>query len=276
MKKTEIVTAWDTVNPDATARKRMLDHILTAGAQSDTVPADNSAIDKEKHSWFTWRFGLLAAACLALIVAVAVPLVGNMRTIELAASTGVKVTYASPPRGGSAAFDLVPRTETELLTGVDIFSGTVTKIDTIKVTFSDWDDYMSLLTVRVEKVLRGNLTVGQETVILVHPSVGQACSICQLSTAMNIGTTALFLGTPTDENSWAKSLDGSEVFYYSDVADYYLSDPVRPLFVQTSSGVAFYTYGWPTLEEQGTPTAENGVSTVPSMQVVEDFILSQI
>lgn len=275
MKKTDIVTAWDTVNPDATTRTRMLSHILASETQPNSLWAGHSPVGKAKSTWLTWKILTPIAACLALIAVVAIPLVGKMGVIDLAESIGVHAAYAKPPLG-SASFDLVERTETELLTGVDIFSGTITKVDTIKVTFSDWNSYMSLITVRVEKVLRGNVSVGQETVILVHPPVGQVCSICQLSTTLSAGSTALFLGTPTDENTWAKSNDGSEVFYYSDVADYCLSDPVRPLFLQTAAGVAYYSWGWPTLDAQGTPTSENGISTVPSMQIVEDFILSQI
>ena len=261
MKNPEIIQSWNTVNPDSSTQTRLLGAIMAASPLADKPVGWRRPV---------WRILVPVAASLALI-AVGVPLLNLPQPIPLATSQGVSVGKVRWAPAVSAASDLVPLSEVEILAGVDIFSGTITKIDTIKVSFSDWSDYNSLITVQVDDVLRGN--PGAEVKILVSPVISRSvhCSICEISSMLEVGVSAVFLATPASQG-WAASLDGSEVFYYSDVAQYYLSDPARFLFIPTPNGVAFSTWGWPSLAAHASPTEVNGVSTVESVAIIEAFI----
>jgi hypothetical protein len=183
------------------------------------------------------------------------------------------VTYTNPPAGDFAA-ELVPQTEAELLAGADVFAGEVSGVQGIKVTLPDWDTVMSLLTVRVTSVIRGDLAPGGEVTVLVHPAVGLTCSVCQVSERVGVGSAVILVARPAAEG-WAASLDGSDVFVYSDVADYYLPDPIRHVFLETASGVAFSPVGWPSLAALGTPVdADTGLA--PDRAAVEAFLRAAV
>jgi hypothetical protein len=207
--------------------------------------------------------GLLAAGLLATV------LLRGPGDVTLTASHGVRVTSTNPPTGGFAA-ELVPRTEAELLAGADIFAGQVSAVRGVKVTFADWDTVMSVLTVQATSVIRGGLQPGDAVTVLVHPAVGLACSVCQVSERLGVGSAVVLVAQPAAEG-WAASLDGSDVFAYSDVADYYLPDPVRHVFLETASGVVFSPVGWPSLAAQGTPVdADTGLAA--DRAAVEAFL----
>ncbi|MCL2784874.1 MAG: hypothetical protein FWD55_05455 [Propionibacteriaceae bacterium] len=266
MKNDQIIAAWDTVNPDAGTRTRMLGNVLTS--------IEPSRRRTQKERWEPWKV-LVPVGALAVILAIAAPMYLNGAQIPLTDSQGVTVTQVNRFPNSPTSLDLVPFTEEELLTGVDIFSAKVIRIETIKVQFSDSDTYMSVVTVQVNSVIRGDMAPGDQIKILIHPPVGALCSICEMSSQISRGSTAIFLATPSAEGYYATG-DFSEVFYYSDVSEYYLFDPVRPLFIETSTGVLFNTWGWPTLAQQGSPTPQNGISQIASLEIVEDFIRSMI
>ena len=267
MRNPDLVQSWDTVNPDPETQARLLGRIFTAAHHESASPAPRRPV---------WRILLPIAISVVLVAAIVVPLLNRPHDVALTASHGVTAVWLPRPPQVSVAYDLVPLTEQEMLTGVDIFAATVTKIQTIEVTFPDWTNYMSVLTVRVDSVVRGDLTPGTSTTILTHnlwePNVWVEGST--VSSLLKVGGSALFLGTPA-AGATAGTIDGPAVFYYSDVAQYFLGDGTRPLFVQLDSGVAFDTWGWPTLAAQGTSRGD-GTSTVANMQVVEDFIHSVI
>ena len=273
MPNSEIIRAWDQVNPNPATRARILAGILDAAPQP--------VRPRQRTRRLNWRILAPVGAAVVVVLAMVAPMAIQVSELPLGASHGVSVGYATPPSwldSPTAMMDLKALSEEELLTGVDVFSGTVTGIDTIKVTFGDRSDYWSLLTVRVGEVSRGDLADGGQATVLVHPhiTVGNvACPFCQLSSLLTVGTTGVFLGTPAT-NRYAASLDGSDVFYYADVAQYSLDDPARYVFVQTDSGVAFDTWAWPTLAAQATPTEQHGISVVASMSEVDAFLRSMI
>lgn len=253
MKSDRILAAWDSVNPDQETRVRMLGRVLT---QAETKPV-------RRRRWQWWVLAP-AGVGMALIVALVAPMVFNGKDFPLTSSTGVDVTYVNHAPRESIEMDLVPRTESELLSGVDIFSGKVVKIETIKVSFSDWSDYMSILTIEINEVVRGDLSRGAQTQILSSIPVGTICSICSTIERMKVGSQALFLATPASEG-YAASLDGSEVFQYSDAGAYYLSDPVRPIFLENRSGIQFAAFAWPSLTTRSINDINSVIEAIRSM-----------
>jgi hypothetical protein len=274
------MAAWDEVTPDLTTRDRLWGAIVAA---TDSVTAASPAqpIHPAEHARPTrrrtrrrWLWALAPVGAVLLAAALVIPRWADWgRAVSLTDSHGVRVAYTDPPSGSLAA-DLVPMTEAELLDGADIFAGTVVGIQGIKVTFSDYDTAMSLLTVRVSEVVSeavsGELSPGDDVTILVSPAVGLTCSICQVSGQLAVGAAAVFVAHPAAEG-WAAALDGSEVFYYSDVAGYYLPDPVRYVFLDTDAGVAFATSGWPSLAPLSTPL-DNNLSLAPNLATVVAFL----
>ncbi|MDR1265808.1 MAG: hypothetical protein LBK42_09685 [Propionibacteriaceae bacterium] len=257
MRNERLAAAWDEVTPDATTQERLLQRIEAANA--------NAAPARRPARWRVWA--LAAAGAVVLVAAAVVPRVFGPH--------GVTVNRVDPPETLGVALALTEMTEDELLADNDIFAGEIVRVDGIRVEFSDWNDTMSVLTVRVDQAVRGALTPGDEVTVLVHPAIGLDCSICQLTAGGGVGTTGLFVARPTDENAWAKSLDGSEVFHYSDVARYWLPDPVRYLFLDTPEGVAFSRFGWPSLAAQSAPV-DADISLAPSLGAVEAFLRAAI
>ena len=254
MKNEQIRQAWDSVNPSAETQQRMLGQVLTK-AQSTTRTSRTTA------RWPLWKALIPVGAAVVLAAAVGISLFQNP-PFPLDASHGVEVFYVDDEPGSFSA-ELVPMTEEELLTGVDIFTGTVTKIEYIKILFSDWEAYDTILTVRTSEILRGSLSPDDETRILVSPAVGQICSICQTTEKLSVGSRVLLLGTPST-SGFASSVDGTEVFYYCDAAPYYLSDPIRPIFLETDSGVQISDL-WPTLSSQSYTSLDEVVPIIYSM-----------
>ena len=189
-----------------------------------TDTAAETTTRKPKTLWMT----LAALATAGIVLAVLILAPGAK--IPLEQSSGVKVTSASVIPKGSVVVDLLPQSETDMLTGVDIFTGDVTSIESIKVSFSDWSAYQSILTIQVASVVRGDLVVGDEVRVLISPAVGMGCDNCEAHSMLRTSSHVLMLATPAAEGN-AQALDGTGVFHYSDVADYYLSDPIRTLFV---------------------------------------------
>lgn len=267
MRDDQIIEAWDRVTPGQSTQQRMLDNVLS-GQSSYRVRVR------------LFRRRVVGAVSIFVVLAVIVAMVAPRyfavgSPIELTQSRGVQATRVNSAPTSGVMFDLVPMTEDEMLANVDIFVGTISRVDVIKVSFPSRDEYMELITVNVDSALRGSLSGGAQTQVLAHPAVSSnaTCSSCAMLALLKKGTTALFLGMPTSGASFSS---GSAVFYYSDVAQYYLGDPARWVFVQTAQGVQFDTWGWPTLAAEGTPAVQDGVSQVASMDVVKTFIRTKI
>jgi hypothetical protein len=206
---------------------------------------------------------ITVATVVTVVVGLGLIFFAPGRAIPLTDSHGVKITSASViSTGGKSAFDLVERTETELLTGVDIFSGRIIGIQSIKISFPDWEDYSSIVTISIDEVIRGDLKPGDTTRLLVSPAIGLKCSICDALEALRNGSNALYLATPASEG-WAASVTGDGIFQYSDVADYYLMDPSRPLFVdhRRNDELVYAQFAWPTIAAQS-PTSVTEVAEI--------------
>jgi hypothetical protein len=71
-------------------------------------------------------------------------------------------------------------------------------------------------------------------------------------------------------NGFAQGDDGSWAFQYSDVADYYLADPSRTLFVDSRRGssVGYDQEAWVSLSE-ATPTSVDQVASLIESMIAQ-------
>ncbi|MCL1923215.1 MAG: hypothetical protein FWG15_05090 [Propionibacteriaceae bacterium] len=231
--------------------------------QADNQSADNSKKPpaKPKTMWMT-----VAALATALVVLGVLIWAPGVKIPLSDRSHGVTVTSASVIPKGKQTLELAPQNETQLLTGTDIFTGEVLRIESIKVKFADWDTYYSILTVQVGQVVRGNLAPGSEVRVMLTTAIGIDCDNCEAHSMLRTGSHVLFLATPASRG-FAQATDGSGIFQFAEVANYYLTDPVRPLFVdfRRSDGVGYDQETWVSLSDETLTNVDQVASLIESM-----------
>lgn len=252
MKHRQIIDAWNGIEPDSDADRRMLAAILSENRTANNRKKRADAMDKH----FNWKVLASVAACLVLALIIAVPLFSSGGdSFDLKRSRGVKVAYAhnlwSPvvPKG-----DLAVLTEEELFgeTFWDhelvAFEGTIVEARNIVCDYSGAKDYRAIATIEVHEVLRGNLAEGTTVTVLLPGPVdvkGLWIEDTGLSSQMRAGTRGIFMPIRYDERS-IREENGAKLALL-DLAAYGLLDGERWAFLETAEGLSYFTWGYPSL-----------------------------
>ncbi len=187
-----------------------------------------------------------AAACLALVLTLAMT-VGRGERLPLSdASSGVTVRYRDPSsQSVMQSYCLVPLTEEELFTRWDtlIVRGTIETIRNIELDFHGERFPRAIATVRVEHVYRGS--PGETVTILLPCPIGTEVyvSATETAAAMREGMEGIFMATVYDETSLFQANGGT--LCLRDIAETGLPDGVRWAFLDTPEGLLYAEDSFP-------------------------------
>lgn len=219
----------------------------------------------KKRGWVKWA---ACAACLALVLAVGIPMMNNQQgQLKLSDnSVGVTVRYTDNALAVGGSPDLKYLTEDELFTYHDtvIFKGAVSEIKNIELDFNGTLEYRAVAKIKVEEVYRGPCAVGDTVSVLLPGPVSEGVWVEDTETvsAMRAGSTGIFMPVIYDETSiWEQN--GAKLAK-KDIADCGFADGVRYAFVETANGLVF---------DRGSYASIAGAE---SLEEVENYILSKI
>lgn len=195
-----------------------------------------------------------AAAAIALVFAVGLPILNHYDRIALPSAQGRVSAYYTPfAHGGVQSADsLVPMTEEELfqLPGLTPFFGTVEQIRNIRLSFNGDIVYRALAQIRVEEPYCEAVAAGDTVSILLPCAIGRGEVITDTALAASLreGTAGIFMPVAyTPEQYWEQN--GARVCL-QELAPYGLWDGVRHLFLQQEDGsLRFDRQAYPSLQE---------------------------
>ncbi len=203
----------------------------------------------KRRAWLKWSS---IAACAAVAVLTVVLLAGQAWRIPLGdRSAGVTARYAVGNIKVSPSENmLIYLTEEELFTHWEtaVFEGTIKKIDNIVLSFNGDTMHKALAEIKVERIYRGELTVGETAVILLPCSVGNGVWVEDTDTtiAMKVGTRGIFMPIIYDNDSFIESHGAT--LYLKELANYGFADGSRYAFLDTDSGLVFDEHAYPSLK----------------------------
>lgn len=234
---------------------------------------DNKYVDEairykkvgKKHSWTRW---VASAACLALIIAVAVSIVDQVQNqIKLSDnSSNVTVRYTSKPFFMQSSSSLIFLTEEELFTHCDtvIFKGRISNLNNIELNFNGDKNYRAIAEIEVEMVYRGSCNVGDTVSVLLPCPIMEGFWVEDTDTvsSMQAGMTGIFMPMIYDDTS-IQEQNGARLAL-KDIADYGFADGVRYAFLETENGLVF------------SRSSYESISDATTLDEIENYILNMI
>ena len=227
------------------------------------------AAKERKVLKFNRRSVLALAACLALVVAVIIPIQNNIRSrIPLSeASSGVTIRYAnSADRMYPSSGALVPLTEDELFTHFDtaIFAGTVTELNNIVVDCNGMKSYWAIAKIEVSKVYRGIINPGDTVSVRMDFPIldTQFAEDTETLSHLRTGMTGIFMPMIYDSTSTYEH--NGATLALKDIADFGFADGVRFAFLETSNGLVFDRQSY------------ESISDATTLDEIEEYIMSKI
>jgi len=160
----------------------------------------------------------------------------------------------------------VYRSAEEILAeGRDIFLGEVTEKQIYKLT-EGFYHYFTLLTVRVEESIRGELKAGEEYRIYLPVAaterVIQDNSLSGDLTKLKVGSRAVFMPLKAGEGAITGA---NALLYYADFADYYFEEGMRYLFLEEEKGISYAEEVYKLDVQEGTETLEDAAAYLKAL-----------
>ena len=224
------------------------------------------AAEKPNKTAIRWRrYGALAA-CLAVVLAGAFGVsrlgiggVSDQETAQESADAPAAPQYSVGTEireiDGSGAdhwwnqlFDKSDREEStadviwlspEEILNLDtvIFRGTVTGLRYFEVTVGGLEETYTVASVEVSDCLRGDLAAGDTYNVAYRGGPGVTTSLSGDLENLEVGSEAIFMPyVATPETGWSS---GDSYFCYADLAELYMDEGRRFLFLDTSDGVSY-------------------------------------
>ncbi len=214
-------------------------------------------IKEEKNRRTFWLRRPVRIVLAAIVVFIVVGLTGkmildNQNLIPLEKSHGrVKVKYITNAPNIRVSNALVYLTEEELIQreGLEIVQGTITDIKNIEVIIEGDKNYYALASILVDKVYQGKSQVGDVIVIKLPCAIDTGVWVedTGVVSAMRVGMRGIFMPfTYDEENSFYR--EGDTTLYWKDIVDYGLLDGERYVFLETSDGIQYSEYAYPSLQ----------------------------
>lgn len=242
--------------------------------QHKTILVQEKSPKKDKRInrsfWFKHPVQIISVAIASFLIVLfsGKMILENQNLIPLENSHGsVKVKYIKNAPDIRSSYDLVYYTEEELVQrdGLEIVQGTITDIKNIEVTIEGNEEYYALASILVEKVYQGQSQVGDVIVIKLPCPIKNGVWVedTEVASAMRVGMKGIFMPfTYDDENSFYQQ--GNTTLYWKDIVDYGLLDGERYAFLETSDGIKYAEFAYPSLE--GTKSLED----------IENFIVTML
>ncbi len=169
------------------------------------------------------------------------------------ATAGVKQESAAKIESASGKYNVLEQIQSnsclvwlspeEILDqGYDIFRGIVTKLQVYHVT-GKINQYFTVATVEVTDSIRGTQQNGDTCEIyLPMAKVDDMLIVNSVSgdlDKLEVGSCAIFMPRTATETTGLGKMDLGEWLCYADFADYYFSEAIRYLFLETENGVSY-------------------------------------
>lgn len=118
-----------------------------------------------------------------------------------------------------------------------IFRGTVTGLRYFEVTVGGLEETYTVASVEVSDCLRGDLAAGDTYNVAYRGGPGVTTSLSGDLENLEVGSEAIFMPyVATPETGWSS---GDSYFCYADLAELYMDEGRRFLFLDTSDGVSY-------------------------------------
>ena len=259
MNDNKIKEAWKKVEPDQEADERMRKAILRK----------NNAAKLKKPFFFS------SALSLSLILIIAFSFLNDNSTdfpssqeeiikeeiqeLEFnlkKSDSSIKVSYVDEVMGTETEASLVYLSEGELLAersnGVQIaaFRGTIKAIHNLEVNFSYQTDYLAVVEVEIIEDYRTDLKPGTVITVMAPGHIldgGGSNTIMDTAGYLQVGAEAIMMPVHYDETAIYSV--GEQTLYLQEIAEYGLGDGIRWLFVETSEGLVFAEFAYPSFEQ---------------------------
>ena len=218
------------------------------GQVDDSLIQSDENMGKKKKPRYWVKWASMAAAAFLLTVGI---FAGGMTRIPLGDnSSDVTVRYAlGNIRPAMEENSLIYLTEEELFTHwyTAVFEGTVEKINNIVMNFNGHAMNRALAEIKVERVYRGDVAVGDTAVILLPCSVGKGVWVEDTDTVagMREGDRGIFMPIVYEGDSFIES--NGATLYLKELAPYGLADGVRYVFLDRETAPVYHKSAYPSL-----------------------------
>ena len=239
------------------------------GGTDDDLLALSEKPVRKKYTWVKYA---AAAACLILVLAVALPigiseLDYRRNGITLSDdSYQVRAKYTERSPGVQTASSLINLTEEELFTHFDtaIFKGSVAEIENIELSFNGEKAYRAIARIRVETVYRGPCQEGDEVSVLLPCAIDTDTKVTdtEVVSAMRVGMQGIFMPMIYEETSYWEQ-NGARLAL-KDLAPYGLPDGERYAFLETGNDLVFARWAY------------ESISDAATLEDIETYILEMI
>ena len=196
-----------------------------------------------------WLVPVSSCLVLALVAGISYPLVRGS-TIDLPHSRGnVRASYTLFAPHVKTHYDLVYLTEYEIINDwtTDIFYGTVEEIRNISISFNGDVSYQAIAKIKVNEVLHGDVAYGDVISVLLPCPIGQWLWIedTGVISQLRAGMSGIFMPRKyMEDDTWEQN---GAILVLSDITDYGLGDGERFAFLETSQGLVFADFAYPSL-----------------------------
>jgi len=242
--------------------------LQSLGQVDDTYISEAAApgVQNLRCSWLRWS---VPAACLALALAIGIPLlpVWPKRLPLSDGSHNVQVRYVNQvPAGSVSVQSLLERlSEDELLTRWNpaMLRGTVRRIRNLEIRFGSTTAHRAVAEIAVETVYRGAVEPGTVIRVLLPCPIGTGIWVedTEIVTQMQAGMPGIFILIDYDEQAIWQQNNGT--LKLSDIAGYGIPDG-RYAFLDSSNGLVFARHDYPSL------------AGAADLDAVEQFLLKSI
>lgn len=253
MKNRKILESMDKISPDEDSKKQILDHVLKYNQSRNK----GKVIEMRKNK--IWKTLVPAAAVLALIMTFALPnLLKNDNPDILVSKGNIEVSYIDDlpelPAGNPGAITMnYSEDDVFQLVGDDVFRGTVKSIRNIRLSYLDVTEYRAIVTVTIDKVLRGDKKVGEDVKMMLPGPVenGKVIGVdFHVTPAMKVGDEGIFLPIRHDDQSYWE--DNATKVYFSEIAEYSILDTQKFSFFDNDGELMFAKDAFPAIQSAKT------------------------
>jgi hypothetical protein len=199
------------------------------------------------------KYCVIGAVSLLLVIVAVMTygIINGVGDIPLTKSNGnVHVKYASAFFAKSLAYSRINLTEEQIFTDYSslFFKGEVTETRSILINIGqDWNEYWSMISIRVIESYDGALKSGDNIEILMPCPIGGGfwASENTVAATLRVGSTGIFMPKAYDDTNYLKS--GKDVLYLSDICAYGLYDGERFLFLENGSDAIYAEWAYPNI-----------------------------
>lgn len=223
------------------------------------------AAPKKKHSKV--KMWTAVAACLCIVIAAAVLLSQNGK-IRLSDASTATASYGFDGEDDRSDWKIQYEwyDEDELFSGDDLyaFRGTVTELYDITLDYNGKLMGESIATVKIEKVYKGDLKVGDEiTVELPYPVCsGASIKGPNIIRSIKVGMEGIFMPRAWDENTYSEY--NGAVIMHRDLAECGFADGFRGFFLDTEYGLTYWKDAYP------------GAKGAETLDDIEEYVINML